>query len=213
MSPPPSTFSTPASISSGSIPDMNPTFPRFIPRSTRPGYILEALSIVPSPTRTNTRSGSVSPSGSSDGLTSEISTALFSRAATSLSRYPSLTPGFATMPTLRTSIRSATDYLPDERLLKRRLFSTHQVKRVLSVPRPPSCNLRAGKASGPKSKGCEEPGDAQDHSLVDLGISHQPSAADEIWPRLELRFDEQNRLLDRGSGGEEPLQSYGKGDK
>ena len=64
---------------------MKPTSPRFTPSSTRPGYILDARSIVPSPPSTKTRSMSAAPSGWSSPLTSEISTLCFSRTATSRS--------------------------------------------------------------------------------------------------------------------------------
>src|SRR5918998_2006908 len=167
-SPPPSTFATPVSISSGSIPDMNPTLPRLTPRRTRPGYILEARNIVPSPPRTKTRSRSEVPSGSLSGLTSAISTPPFFRAATSRSKYPSLTFGFATMPTLRIppgSIRSATVcYLSYARLVEARPLTPDHVERVLSVPRLPPGDGCPGHPDRAESQRREEIRDALDHS-------------------------------------------------
>src|SRR5918998_1999835 len=153
-SPPFRTFSTPFSISSGSIPDMKPTLPRFTPSRTRPGYILAALSIVPSPPSTNTRSGSTAPSGSPCGLTSATSTPPFSSAATSLSECPSSTLGFATTATRRTSPTptcSGTRHdLPYASLVQRGRRPPDQPQRVLLVSGLPPGDGRGGEVHGPE---------------------------------------------------------------
>src|ERR687897_612040 len=216
-SPPPKTFSTPASTSSGSIPDIKPTFPSFTPSSTWRGNILVALSIVPPPPRTKTRSGSVFPSGSPAGLTSEISTPRFSSAATSRSRYPSLTPGFATMPTQRTSrgsMRSATpDDLRDPGFVQRRPRSTHEVKRVLPVASPPSRDRRPRETYRAEPQRLEGARDVPDHRRVNPWIAHQTAAADQLWSRLELGLDEHDRLAQRRRGGKEAPEGHSQGDE
>src|ERR687889_295321 len=209
-SPSPRTFSTPDSSSSGSIPDMKPTLPRFTPRRTRPWYILDARSIVPSPPSTKTRSISVAPSGWSSPLTSEISTPFFSRTDTSRSTYPSLTLGLATMPTLR--IRAASrvsptaDHLSDSHLVQARLHSPEKVHRVLEIPRLPSCDGPPCHTNSTETERTEVPGDAAYHGGVHLPVFHHASASYRLGSRLELGLDQQDRLPKRGSGREYAFQ-------
>src|SRR5918993_5874454 len=216
-SPSPRNFSTPDSSSSGSIPDMNPTLPRFTPRRTRPGYILDARSIVPSPPSTKTRSMSVAPSGWSSPLTSEISTRFFSRTATSRSTYPSLTLGLATMPTLR--IRAAfmvsptADHLSNAHLVQGRLRSPQQVHRVLQIPRLPSCDGPPCRTDSTETEGTEVPGDAAYHGGVYLPVPYEAAASYGLGPRLELGLDEQDRLPQRGSGRENAFERDRERDK
>src|SRR4028119_2041487 len=80
---------------------MKPTLPRLTPSSTCPGYIREALSIVPSPPSTKTRSrcpSTLSPVGS---VSCSTSTPRSPRISTNRSECPSSTFGFATIPTRR----------------------------------------------------------------------------------------------------------------
>src|SRR5918998_1255984 len=215
--PPLRTFSTPASNSLGSMPDMNPTLPRFTPSRTRSGYILAALSMVPSPPSTKTRSGSTAPSGSPWGLTSATSTPPRSSAAPSRSECPSSTRGFATIATRLTRpapIFSATCHdLPRARLVHRRPRAPDQVHRELLVAGLPPGNSRGRQVHGAKPEGSEQPHDVQDRGGPDRRVADEAAAAYQIRSRLELGLDEDERLPQRGRRGEQRPQRDPERDK
>src|SRR5215210_325187 len=199
--PPLRTFSTPASISSGSMADMKPTLPRFTPSRTRPGYILAALSIVPSPPSTKTRSGSTAPSGSPCGLTSATSTPPFSSAATSRPEWPSSTFGFATTATRRTSPMpsfSGTRHDPAHApLIEDGRGTFKQPQRVLLVAGLAARNSRRREVYGAEAEVGEGGNHAEDRAGPNPRVAHNPAAPHEVGPGLELGLHEHDRLPQR----------------
>src|SRR5215212_8744551 len=111
------------------------------------------------------------------------------------------------MATRRTSNRSPRSTiphdLPEARFIHRRRRTPHEMQRVLPVSGPPARNRSARHIEGTETKSAEELRDALDHGLAYRRVAHHPAAADQLGTRLELRFDEQHRLPERGCGGEE----------
>src|SRR5829696_2851476 len=102
------------------------------------------------------------------------------------------------MPTRRTSLgsmRSATpDDLPDTRVVQDRPRAPREVQRVLPVPGPAPRDLRPRHPYPAETQRFEKGGDAPDHRRVNPPVAHQPAATDQLRARLELGFDEQDRL-------------------
>src|SRR5215210_4542714 len=110
------------------------------------------------------------------------------------------------MPTRRISaafmVSLTSDHLADALLIQGRLLSPEQVHRVLHVPRLPSCYGPPRHTDCPEAEGTEVLGDGQDHGGMYLPVPYEASATYGLGPRLELRFDEHDRLQQRRYSGE-----------